>query len=121
LDPEDLLEKIKTHDVLYVAGGDADLIEPLISRMNGLANVLKGKVYIGCSMGAFIVSSHYVLSFNKDHSIEVHHGLGLLHFDTLCHWNVEKQKDLKLELLKKSSPQSRILLLDECQYSVFVV
>ena len=108
-DPEDLMIKLETHDVLYVAGGDAELIEPLLSRMKELGERLEGKVYLGCSMGAFIVSSQYVLSFDNQPSSKVHKGLGLLPFSTLCHWDVEEEKDFKIKLLKEYSSQSPVV------------
>lgn len=119
-DPEDLLNKLQTHDVLYVDGGEAEFIEPLLPQLAGLKHAIKGKVYIGSSMGAFIVSSQYVLSFDSQDTLSSHRGLGLLPFNTLCHWNVEKKKEEKITLLKKSSPDFPILTLDEGKMAMFV-
>jgi peptidase E len=106
--------------VLYVAGGQAELIEPLYSQLTGLKDLLKGKVYIGCSMGAFMVSSQYVLTFDNQLSSEVHRGLGLLPIGTLCHWDIETKRQLKIDLLKRAAPDSPILTLNECKFTLFV-
>lgn len=119
-DPEDLLDKLKSHDVLYVAGGDAELIEPFLPRLKTLGDVLAGKVYLGCSMGAFIVSDQYVLSFDKQDTNTAHRGLGLLPISTLCHWDIEKDKELKIGLLKAAAPNTPILTLDECKSAIFI-
>ena len=110
--PSDLLEKISAADVLYVAGGDADPIEALYPNLAGLAQKLDGKVYAGSSMGAFMASTQYVLSYEDQRQGEIHLGLGLLPIQTLCHWDLEEQKDQKLQLLHASSAQP-ILVLKE--------
>ncbi|MEI8232842.1 MAG: Type 1 glutamine amidotransferase-like domain-containing protein, partial [bacterium] len=63
--PELLLQKMSTLDVVFVAGGEAPNIEPLYSRLGGLKDALKGKVYIGSSMGAYMASANYVLSSDE--------------------------------------------------------
>lgn len=118
--PQDLLNKLDSHDVLYVAGGKPELIESYLPQLQALKEKLNGKIYLGCSMGAFIVSSQYVLSFPKQDTNEVHYGLGLLPINTLCHFDIEKKKALKIELLKKEAPEAPILTLDECKFSVFI-
>jgi peptidase E len=119
-DPEDLLKKLDSHDVLYVAGGEAELIESYLPLLKTLKKKLKGKVYLGSSMGAFIVSSQYVLSFEKQDTNEVHYGLGLLPISTLCHWDIEKKKEEKVHLLKQAAPDNPILTLNECKLAVFI-
>jgi peptidase E len=119
-DPEDLLNKIDTADVLYVAGGDPEPLESYLSSLKDLKEKLKGKVYIGCSMGAFIVSSHYVLSFETKRESEVHNGLDLLPINTLCHWDIEEKKETKINLLKNFAPEKPIVTLNECKFAIFI-
>jgi hypothetical protein len=71
-------------------------------------------------MGAFIVSSQYVLTFEKQDTSEVHYGLGLLPISTLCHWDIEKKKEEKVHLLKQAAPDRPILTLNECKFAMFV-
>jgi peptidase E len=119
-DPEDLLKKLDYHDVLYVAGGQAELIEPLFSQLSGLKDKLNGKIYIGSSMGAFLASDHYVLSFENQENRHAHRGLGLLPINTLCHWDIEKEKDFKVGLLKQTYSETPILTLNECKFSQLI-
>ena len=118
--PKDLLEKLYDFDVLYVAGGDAFRIEPLYKDLQDLKTLLAGKVFVGSSMGAFLASENYVLSLTGQNETEVHHGLGLLPINTLCHWDPEKFKTRKLQLLSESAANLTILTLDEGQFAKFV-
>lgn len=120
-DPEDLLRQLDSHDVLYVIGGEAENIEPHLPQLKTLGEKLKGKVYLGSSMGAFIVTENYILSFPRQEDKTVHHGLGLVPVSSLCHWNIEKDKSLKKEKLHTAAPQTPILLLDEARYTIFAM
>ncbi len=115
-DVEDLFIKLEQADVLYVAGGKAKLIEPFYPKLSQLKLKLKGKVYLGSSIGTFIVSTHYVLSHANQDENTVHHGLGILPISTLCHWNVEKKKQFKIDLLRQAAPEFPIILLDEQKF-----
>ncbi len=112
-DAEDLKEKLPSFDVLYVAGGEAELIEPYYQELAFLKTDLEGKVYAGSSMGAFMASEGYVLSADAQESGSMHKGLGLLPIQTLCHWDVEDKKEVKLKLLSSDKP---ILALNEGEF-----
>lgn len=111
--PSDLLKQFPQHDGLYVAGGEAELIEPLYPHLSSLKTLLAGKVYLGSSMGAFMASTSYVLSFDSQDNSTAHSGLGLLPLNLLCHWNVEIEKSFKLSLLRQHQPSLPTLTLDE--------
>lgn len=110
---EELFSLIDDYNVLYVAGGDAELLEPYYEKLSGLKAKLNGKVYAGSSMGAFMASDAYVLSFDGQDSGTQHKGLGLLPIQTLCHWDVEQNKEEKLNLLDKKKP---IIVLNEGEF-----
>lgn len=112
-DVADLFSKIKDYDVLYVAGGDAELIEPYYKDLTELKTKLYGKIYAGSSMGAFLASEGYVLSFDSQDSDTKHHGVGLLPIQTLCHWDIEGEKEMKLKLLDSVKP---IIVLNEGEF-----
>jgi len=113
---DDLLTSIDQSDVLYVAGGDATLLEPNYHKLMPLKNKLHKKVYAGSSMGAFLASQAYVLSFESQDAKAVHTGIDLLPIQTLCHWNIENKKQTKLALLMESNPSLPIFTLNECQF-----
>jgi peptidase E len=115
-DPQDLFLKLPTTEVLYVAGGDAPPIERYYSDLSGLKHALDGKVYAGSSMGAFLASKNYVLSFDEQDSDTVHAGVGLLPLNTLVHWDKEMKKQEKLQLLKSVDPDTPIFTLNEFEW-----
>ena len=115
-DIDDFNSKIDQFDVFYVVGGDAKLIEPYYHKFTNLEKQLEGKIYAGGSMGAFMVCSHYVLSFDYQDNQNVHKGMGLLDINLLCHWDIEKRRELKINLLKNISPDLPILTLDEGEF-----
>jgi len=119
-DPKDFSNKIKNFDIFYVIGGDADKIEPFYSELPDLKSQLEGKVYVGGSMGAFMVCENYVLSFDQQDYLTVHKGLGILKLNLLCHWDIEKRRDLKINMLKEEAPDLPILTLEEGEYVKFV-
>jgi len=112
-DVTELFQKLPTADVLYVAGGDAEPIEKFYPQLSDLKQALHNKVYLGSSMGAFLASSYYVLSLADQDENSVHTGIGLLPISTLCHWNVEQNRQNKIILLQKSAPNHPILALNE--------
>lgn len=112
-DESDLFSKIDDYDVLYVAGGDAELLEPHYESLGQLKKKLDGKIYAGSSMGAFLASESYVLSFDSQDSDTKHKGVGLLPIQTLCHWDIEEQKEMKLNLLDGDKP---IIVLNEGEF-----
>jgi len=112
---EHLLQQLPVHDVLFVAGGYAEYIEPLLPELQSLRDTIANKIYIGSSMGAFIAASQYVLSPDAADTHTVHSGLGLLPINTLCHWNAETEKERKFELLEQNGSKNPILTLDEEQ------
>lgn len=114
-DPDDLFKKLKTCDVMYVVGGDPKLIEPYYKHLKKLKKALDGKIYLGSSMGAFLTSISYVVSSSKYKRDFVQSGVGLLPIQLLCHWDVEKKKELKRNLLLKNSNQP-ILTLNEFEF-----
>ena len=116
--PKDLLQKLEIADVLYIAGGEAELIEPLYKELESIKQKLQGKVYAGSSMGFFMACEQYVLSADALDDKTVHKGLGLVPLQGLCHWDKEPNKSQKINLLVKSS-KSTILVLDEFEYSIF--
>jgi len=114
-DVDDLFLKLKTCDVLYVVGGDPELIEPYYKHLDGLKETLDGKVYLGSSMGAFLASTSYVVSSSKYKRDFVQSGVGLLPIQLLCHWDLEKKKIIKRDLLLKNS-KLPILTLNEFEF-----
>lgn len=107
-------------DVLFVSGGEEELLRPYMSRLGYLKDMLKGKVFIGSSMGTFLASKNYVLSLSTQNENTVYEGLGLIPYNTLCHFNIEKNKEKKIALLKNKDPHTPILCIDEGKFEKIV-
>lgn len=116
--PDDLLQKMDKSDVLYVAGGEAEFIEPFYKDLTSLKEKITGKVYAGSSMGAFFASEQYVLSLDSQDTNTVRKGLELLPIQILCHWDIETEKERKINLLTDSSDKP-IIVLNEFESVVF--
>ena len=99
-DPTSLQSTVPNYDAFFLAGGDAERLESYYPNLDNLKNIVQKKIYIGTSMGAFIVSNSYVFSYSAQKP-GVQKGLGILPINTLCHWDIEKSKTEKLELLQK--------------------
>lgn len=115
---ETLLLKIKEADVLYFSGGEEDFLRPYMSRLQFLKESLDNKIFIGNSMGAFLAAKHYVLSLSDQNDGVVYDGLGLVPYNTLCHWNREMNKDKKIAMLKEKDPQTPILFIEEEKFEI---
>ncbi|MBD3279167.1 MAG: hypothetical protein GF390_00465 [Candidatus Pacebacteria bacterium] len=109
-DAQDLLAKLDDADVLYVAGGEPELLESYYEQLEGLKDKLQDKVYIGSSMGVYMVSESYL----KPKGDKAQAGMRLLPIQTICHWDQKESKEQKLALLRDNS-DSMILVLNEYQ------
>lgn len=118
---ETLSSQIKEADVLYFSGGEEEFLRPYISQLTFLKDSLNNKVFIGNSMGAFLASKHYVLSLSDQNEDIVYDGLGLVSYNILCHWDVEKNKEKKIAMLKKVDPQIPILLIEEEKFETIKI
>lgn len=118
----DLLAMMVENDVLYVAGGQGDVMYPyLTEELRNLGKALEGKVYCGSSMGAFIVCRHYILSHDsQEKESVVRDGYNILPLMNLCHWDVEPRKEEKIELLCMKNPGLPVLVLREQETVIFV-
>ena len=72
-------------------------------------------------MGAFLAAKHYVLSLDGQDTNTVYPGLGLIPYNILCHWNVEKNKDKKINMLKEKNPQTPLLLIEEGKFETLKI
>ena len=119
--PEDLFEKMVNADVLYVSSGEEENLRPYMSKLVGLKKLLENKVYIGSSMGAFLPAKYYVLSLVRQNTDVAYEGLGLIPYSVLCHWNIETEKEKKIDLLKNKDLKTEILCLNEEEFKILRV
>ncbi|MEK7078489.1 MAG: Type 1 glutamine amidotransferase-like domain-containing protein [Patescibacteria group bacterium] len=118
---EYLPAQLRKADVLYFSGGEEEFLRPYITQLQFLKGALDNKVCIGSSMGAFLVAKHYVLSLSNQNESTVYDGLGLVPYNILCHWNVETNKEKKINMLKEKDPQTSLLLIEEERFEILKI
>jgi len=118
---ESLKTQLKEADVLYFLGGEEEFLRPYVSELGFLKEALNNKIYIGSSMGAFLASRHYVLSLSRQNEDTVYDGLGLVPYNILCHWNIEKNRQKKIDMLKEKDPQTSLLLIEEQKFEKLII
>jgi cyanophycinase-like exopeptidase len=114
-DLEDFNQKINDTDVLYIAGGSISKLKKEFDNIKNIKEITEGKVIIGSSAGAFLLARQSINSFDKQEQ-GVNVGLGLVPISVLCHWDIEDQKEQKLEALKKFAPLDPIVTLAEGEF-----
>jgi len=72
-------------------------------------------------MGSFLAAKHYVLPLSDQKEDEVYEGLGLVPYNILCHWNVEKNKEIKINMLKEKDAQTPLLLIEEEKFEKLII
>lgn len=119
-DPDDFKQKIATSQVVYFRGGTLHP-QPYFSKLTQLKEILDGKVYIGCSMGAYLVATNHMVSSRISDVLEVKEGLGLLPLSIVCHWDIKNMKrKQRLNMLKEHSPNLPILTINEGEFVTIV-
>lgn len=112
---DDLVQKIKYSDVLYIAGGTFSKLKKEISEIENFKSLIKDKVIIGSSAGAFLTAKQSLNSFDEQET-DINIGLGLLPISILCHWDIENKKEEKLKKLQNYDPKSPIIVLNEAEF-----
>lgn len=80
---EHFVEQIKQADIVYFRGGETQRLQTCLAGINGWQDALDGKVLVGASAGAYVLSSRYVqLSQPPDFK----HGFGLLPVKIVAHY-----------------------------------
>ncbi len=81
--PDQFEEQVKNNDIIFLQGGDDDLITYRLSRYQDLAALFKGKVVAASSAGSDVLATHYwTCDWRK-----LMDGLGILPIKFLPHFN----------------------------------
>lgn len=99
--------QIKKADVIYLHGGDTNLLKNKLKEVDNFAELVQGKIVVGSSAGAYVLSKYYY----TNSGLEVDEGLGLLPIKTFCHY--EENKVAELERLKKHGEDLEIYKIPE--------
>ena len=90
-------EQLQETHVVYMRGGDTDMLLNVLRSIENLNALIKGKVVSGSSAGACALSSYF---HTGTHGTTVRNGLGILRIKAFVHYTEEKQNDLE-ELEKR--------------------
>jgi len=77
-------EQIRKADVIHFRGGNTDLLYEALSQIEGWQSVLKNKILVGASAGAYILSDFYIKRTGIIPSLEK--GFGLISAKTVAHY-----------------------------------
>ena len=103
-------EQIKKADIIYLYGGETLKLFKTLNEYNNFSELIKGKVVVGESAGAYVLSTCFYLKSLGD----CFEGLKLVPVKTICHYEGENR-----EKLKDCLPNLKELLLEEHKYEVF--
>ena len=118
---EQLRKKLQEVDVLYFSGGEEEFLRPYMTQLSFLKEAIRNKIFVGSSMGSFLAAKNYVLSLSDQNEDTVYEGLGLVPYNILCHWNVEKNKEIKINMLREKDPQIPLLLIEEEKFEKLII
>lgn len=99
-------------DVIYVRGGSTFKLVEKIKQLPEFANLIKGKIYVGSSAGAYLVAKYY---YENEKEL-VGEGLGILPIKIVAHWS-ENMINI-FEKLKMAGEDLPIYTLAEGEYVV---
>lgn len=115
----DFENQVKKSDVIFLRGGDTELLLLKLREYPKLKELLVGKTVAGSSAGAYALSKYY---YSKPKDL-VREGLGLLPVRTVCHYqslvhpvskNINPVGDIK-----KFDNKLELVVLKDYEYKVF--
>lgn len=113
-DIDDFIEKINESDVIFINGGmKGHLKETLLSiGVERFRELLNGKILVGISAGANILSKYYYSVVAQD----IREGIGLLNIKLLTHYSDESVE--QLQRLAAYGEKLQIVTIPEEQFVV---
>ncbi len=111
-DPKELEKQIKNSDCIYIRGGEDYSSIELVRKVKNLKKLISGKIIVGSSMGAYIISSYF---YNDTHN-NIMKGLNLVPVKTLCHYK-ESDKEA-LNKLKRYGENLPLYALKDTEFVV---
>ncbi|MDA3840354.1 MAG: Type 1 glutamine amidotransferase-like domain-containing protein [Patescibacteria group bacterium] len=107
-----LEEQIKNADIIYLIGGKTLKLLAVLADFKNLSDLFNGKVVVGESAGAYVLSSCF---YSK--SIDIcSEGLKLVPVKTICHYDGEDK-----ERLANCSKELEELILKDYEFKMFTV
>ncbi len=109
---EDFREQLIASHVIFINGGFKGFLKEALLGVNDLKELLHGKVVVGISAGANILSKYYYSQGGQ----EIREGIGLIPVKVFCHYSAENTEEL--ELLDKHKEKLPIYTIEEEKYVI---
>ena len=111
--PEKLSEQLERTDLMYMRGGQTDLLINKLSLTDNLKKQFANKTIAGSSAGAYALSKYYSGNDTK----KVSDGLGILNLKIYCHYEkYDKDVISQLQSYKENLP---LLALPNYKWQIF--
>ena len=120
-DQEKFAEQVKQSDIIFLKGGDTELLMEILKKSGNWIKELNGKTLAGTSAGAEAISKYYYIVDYK----KLGNGFNLLPIKLIPHWhsNSEEYQNLDwskaLQELKDYKEDLPIYTLKEGEYVIF--
>ncbi len=116
-DPDKFEQQVKEADVVFLRGGETDVLLDLLRKIPNWTKDLEGKTIAGSSAGAMAIAK-YSHALEKNEFIE---GLGLLPVKVIAHWKTdvyEVEWDRALKEIKEYKEDLPVYTLAEGEFVV---
>ena len=92
LDKAIFIKQVEAAEVIFIRGGDTDVLLTELKEISGLQDLIRGKVVIGSSAGALVFARYY---WSNSKSV-IRNGLGILPIKLFCHYTADDADNLQL-------------------------
>lgn len=106
------IEQVKQADVIYLRGGNTEMLKEVLSKVENLSELWQGKIIVASSAGVYVLSKYYYTNSKDD----IYEGFGILPIKTFCHYAEEKYD--KLEKLKKYGEDLKVYAIPEEKFFI---
>lgn len=109
---EILRKQIQDADVVYIHGGDTNVLKEKLRPLTDFAELIAGKTVAGSSAGAYVLSRYYYSNSKR----VICEGFGMLPLKVFAHWSEEKQEERGL--LEEFGEELPVYLLPVTEFVV---
>ncbi|MCA9360397.1 Type 1 glutamine amidotransferase-like domain-containing protein [Candidatus Nomurabacteria bacterium] len=113
------VEQLKESDVVYIRGGNTELLKSKLAKYSEFSELIKGKTVAGSSAGAYVLSKYYYAN-SLD---EVREGLGLVPVRVVCHYESNIHPKIgdsdPVKMLDDFDSDIELVLLKDFEWKVF--
>ncbi|MFH1826990.1 MAG: Type 1 glutamine amidotransferase-like domain-containing protein [bacterium] len=86
-----LKKQIRSSELIYILGGENKSLKNVLKKVKDLKELFKGKVIVGSSAGAYVLSTYYYSDEDKG----IFSGFGILPIKVIGHYSPRLKKILK--------------------------